>query len=1061
MLNTVKVPDQFSPLFQKAQEYVSKYFSLKTEDPSKGTIEIFGERYILVRAASMSVDFFDTIMNLYQSEGKDKAINIARSILFDIAHTIGKMDAQNFHKKMDLNDPIEKLSAGPVHFAHSGWAFVDIFPESNPSPDENYFLVYDHPFSFESHAWLNSGRLAEFPICVMNAGYSSGWCEESFGVSLVASEITCKAKGDQECRFVMAHPSKIESHIHNYINKTPDIAKRVTTFQIPGLFERKWMEEKLHESEANYLTIFDEANDAIFLHDPETGKILDVNKQVCKMFGYIKEEALNLDIGSISSCEPHFTQQDALELIRKSCSQGPQVFEWKAKKKNGQLFWVEVNLKLVKLLGKDRVLAVVHDITERKQLYEIFDRKQKNLEAIFDAASVGMMLLDNQGIIKRVNDVLAKLVQRDFAEIINKKLCEGLSCVNISNQADGHSSSASCSNCPIHKTFEDVLNSFNAAHDIEIQAKLLVDGKQINPWLEINAEPTLIDESMHVVLAIQDITKRKHTEKALKEAVAQAKMANVAKSRFLANMSHEIRTPMNAIIGFSNLLTETKLTKEQKEYLNIVRDSGQNLLRIIDDILDLSKIEARKVDVDIAECSIEKLLNSVESLMMPRAKAEGIDFKIIKEEGLPEKIYTDITRARQCLTNLIGNAIKFTREGHIHLKVSLQEKENIPFIRFNVEDTGIGIPKDKQQEIFETFVQADNSTSREFGGTGLGLAISKRLAELLGGQLTMTSEVGKGSVFSFTIPTGVDIANQPALNRQNTASNINAGMDETKKSKFSGSILVAEDAKTNQVLIKSLLKRFGLKVTIAEDGSQAVKKAKSNKFDLIFMDVEMPNMNGYEATKAIRKEGLKTPIVALTAYAMKGDDEKCFEAGCDDYISKPIENEKLLRILRKHISEDSEDICRKINSVRSDVDKLSQLCSEDTSPETVPAEPADEQDGQCPIDFEIIKKIYDDEEILKETLEIFFEDASQTIELLAEAITAGDPSNVKMYAHKLKGLARHVAARKLTDMLFELETKGRESNLDDSEALFADVRTEYDKLISILSQPDWIKTAMK
>jgi CheY-like chemotaxis protein/HPt (histidine-containing phosphotransfer) domain-containing protein len=263
------------------------------------------------------------------------------------------------------------------------------------------------------------------------------------------------------------------------------------------------------------------------------------------------------------------------------------------------------------------------------------------------------------------------------------------------------------------------------------------------------------------------------------------------------------------------------------------------------------------------------------------------------------------------------------------------------------------------------------------------------------------------------------------------------------------------------VLIKSLLKRLGLKVTIAEDGNQAVQQARSKKFDLIFMDIEMPNMNGYEATKALRKEGLKTPIVALTAYAMKGDDVNCFAAGCDDYISKPIENDKLLQILNKHLTAAGEDIRRKIDSVKSDVDQLSRLCSEDTSSDADPAEPAHEQYDRCPVDFELIKKIYDDEEILKVTVEIFLEDASGTIELLADAIKARDAINVKMYAHKLKGLARHVAARKLVDMSFELETMGREEKLDGSEALFAEVRTEYDKLISVISQPNWIKKAFK
>ena len=255
-LETVSVPPPFEPIFLRAQDYVRRYFSERVEKPDQSTITISGERYILVRAASMSVEFFDLVMSLYQDEGPGNARAVATNILFDLAHAMGRADARSFHRKMGVHDPVEMLSAGPVHFAFAGWAFVRIFPESRPTPDDDYYLIYDHPFSFESDAWVTRGRKSEVPVCVMSSGYSSGWCEESFGFPLVAAEVECLAAGSECCRFIMAPPSRIEEHLERYVKETSGAsiarsergAVRVT---VPEFFQRKRMEDELRRHQEN------------------------------------------------------------------------------------------------------------------------------------------------------------------------------------------------------------------------------------------------------------------------------------------------------------------------------------------------------------------------------------------------------------------------------------------------------------------------------------------------------------------------------------------------------------------------------------------------------------------------------------------------------------------------------------------------------------------------------------------------------------------------------------------------------------------------------------------
>jgi diguanylate cyclase (GGDEF)-like protein/PAS domain S-box-containing protein len=253
-LSTVSVPEQFDPLFLRAQEYVARYFHHRVHRPDLGTIAIAGERYVLMRAASMSVEFVDLVTSLYQDRGPAEARSVANNLLFDLAHSIGKADAKSFHLKMNVVDPIEKLSAGPVHFAFSGWAFVHIFPESRPSPDDDYYLIFDHPFSFESHAWQSKGRTSDRPVCIMNAGYSSGWCEESFGVPLVSAEVECTAAGGRHCRFIMAPPSRIEEHLLRYARDAADStgahshAVRSASVAVPEFFQRRRMEDELRKA---------------------------------------------------------------------------------------------------------------------------------------------------------------------------------------------------------------------------------------------------------------------------------------------------------------------------------------------------------------------------------------------------------------------------------------------------------------------------------------------------------------------------------------------------------------------------------------------------------------------------------------------------------------------------------------------------------------------------------------------------------------------------------------------------------------------------------------------
>lgn len=665
---------------------------------------------------------------------------------------------------------------------------------------------------------------------------------------------------------------------------------------VRDITERKQAEEALKEAHERLLTILDSLEAQVVVVDTQTHEILYVNK-------YGRKE-LNIQDDHLSLTDHPFTIQNSTLPIYDSQlidSKGSPTGVLTSEIQNTSTGkWYLTHDRIIRWVdGRLVHLQIATDITEQKQTEEALKINEQRYRAIVQDQTELICRYLPDGHLSFVNEAYCRYFGRTEAELIS------------------HPPLIFEENQPIHNKVLNSLSQQTPVAEAEHQITLSNDETRWQHWI-VRA---MFDEKGQVVeyqAVGRDITERKHAEAELLRAKEAAETATRAKSEFLANMSHEIRTPMNGVVGMTELLLNTALTDKQREYAEVIRRSTDALQTLLNDILDFSKIEAGKLTLEPVIFNLENAVLEIARLLSITAESKGFELMVRYAPDAPRHFIGDAGRIRQILTNLAGNAIKFTHQGHVLIETKCEEIcQGIARMRFDIEDTGVGIPIDKLSTVFDKFTQADSSITRKFGGTGLGLAISSQLVRMMGGEISVQSELDKGSKFTSILPL-------PLVNHQSTVEESSGELllphrypkkmsvlEKTPQNEwqyykqyvFNIPVLLVEDNDISRLVAMNMLEKFGCKITQARNGKEAIKKLQEQHYTVVFMDVQMPEMDGFEATRLIRKQeppGEHTVIVAMTANAMRGDDEYCLSVGMDEYIAKPINLERIFNVLDKY-----------------------------------------------------------------------------------------------------------------------------------------------------------------